>query len=293
MPKPALTSLRSIALCAVLLAILLDGSTFGIRAGNGVVQAQTTGEPAPAADDDAIRQELDEILEHPDFRRLRLRLEPQTVDTGWLERLYKWLEDLFRPVQGPDVSWIGEVFRIIAYAVIAVLACGIIWLVVKAINAWRARERERLTAGMVFDEGEAALPPGDIPADEYLRRAHELAVQGQYGEAIAQLLLGAMSATERSGLIRFRRGLTYRDYVRALRPRQEPCASFRNMVAIYLPIGFGRRSAAREQFERALASYQLAFAQALTPVVETTAVSETAEEAEATSSAPAGLPAGS
>jgi len=220
------------------------------------------------SDDDVIRQELDEILEHPDFRRLRLRLEPREVDTGWVDRFFDWLREFFRPVQGADVSWVGEVFRILAYAIIAALACAIVWLVVKAINSWRARQRERLTSGLTFEEGGAALPPGDIPADEYLRRAQELSAQGQFGEAIAQLLLGAMSATERSGLIRFRHGLTYRDYVRALRPRSEPCASFRTMVAIYLPIGFGRRSAALPQFERALAAYQLAFSQVLSPVLE-------------------------
>ncbi|MFN0050715.1 MAG: DUF4129 domain-containing protein [Planctomycetales bacterium] len=218
-------------------------------------------------DDESVRRELDEILEHPDFRRLRLELNPPEVRTPWIERFFNWLADLFRPVNAPSVSWIGDAFRVFAYAVIGVIACGIIWLIVKAVNSWRALQREKIAGIKAFEEGTAELPPGDLPADEYLRRARELSGQGLYGEAIAQLLLGAMSATERSGLIRFRRGLTYRDYVRALRQQPEPCQSFRTMVSIYLPIGFGRRSAVPTQFDEALAAYEAAFARALTPAV--------------------------
>ncbi len=217
-------------------------------------------------DETAIRQELDEILEHPDFRRLRLQVDPPKVEIPWFKRFFDWLEGLFPTPTGGGFSWIGDAFRIFGYTVIGVLVCGIIWLIVKGVNAWRASRREKLGVSMSFEEGSAELPPGDIPADEYLRRARELSAQGLYGEAIAQLLLGAMSATERSGLIRFRRGLTYRDYVRALRQQPEPRESFRKMVHIYLPIGFGRRPAASTQFETALAAYEAAFAKSLVPV---------------------------
>ncbi|MCY2967082.1 MAG: DUF4129 domain-containing protein [Planctomycetota bacterium] len=218
-------------------------------------------------DEAAIRQELDEILEHPDFRRLRLKVDPPEVEIPWFKRFYDWLDGLFpTPSGGGRFSWIGDAFRIFGYTVIGILVCGIIWLIVKGVNAWRASRREKLGVSMSFEEGSAELPPGDIPADEYLRRARELSAQGLFGEAIAQLLLGAMSATERSGLIRFRRGLTYRDYVRALRQQPEPRDSFRKMVHIYLPIGFGRRPAASTQFETALAAYEAAFATALIPV---------------------------
>ena len=59
--------------------------------------------------------------------------------------------------------------------------------------------------------------PGELPADVYIARAKELAGEGRFREAIAQLLLGGMSNLERAGIVKYRKGLTHRDYVRASR----------------------------------------------------------------------------
>jgi hypothetical protein len=80
-----------------------------------------------------------------------------------------------------------------------------------------------------------------------------------FREAIAQLILGAMSFTERSGLIRFRRGLTHRDYLRALRGRNEQHRAMRTMVAVYEPICFGRQPAQVLHFRTSLDGYQTGF----------------------------------
>jgi hypothetical protein len=68
-----------------------------------------------------------------------------------------------------------------------------------------------------------------------------------------------MSSTERSGLIRFRRGLTHRDYLRALRGRTEPHQALRTIVSVYEPIGFGRRPAHYDHYRTSLDGYQSGF----------------------------------
>jgi len=68
-----------------------------------------------------------------------------------------------------------------------------------------------------------------------------------------------MSATERSGLIRFRRGLTHRDYLRALRGRNRPHQALRTIVGVYEPICFGRRPAQIDHFQTSLDGYETGF----------------------------------
>ena len=84
------------------------------------------------------------------------------------------------------------------------------------------------------------------------RHAHVV----KFREAMGQLVLGAMSYTERQGLIRFRRGLTYRDYLRALAGRASPREAFQSLVQAYEPVCFGRREATAEHYESVLAAYR-------------------------------------
>lgn len=212
-----------------------------------------------------IRQELDEILAQPDFRRLDLEPEFPEVPTDWLDRIAEWLRGQFN-LPPASLGWMGDVVRGIAWFFIAAIGCLIIWLVVRAVNQYRALAAARLAKSLRPEEGEADLPPGDLPADEYLRRAQEYAGNGLFREAIVQLIKGAMSNTERAGLIRFRRGYTHRDYLRALRARPITFQSFRSMVAIYEPIGFGRRAATSEHFEASREAYAAGFAAPLQEV---------------------------
>ena len=209
-------------------------------------------------DPEQIRRDIDEILAQPEFRRLRVEAPKPPVETPeWLKKFWDWLENLFSRTGG-SVSGLGTVLKWLAYAVLAAICALIIWLVVRAVNRYRARQNTSLR-GRRFEEGEADLPPGDLPADEYLRRAMELAERGMIREAIAQLILGAMSFTERNGLIRFRRGLTHRDYLRALRGQTEPHQALRTIVGVYEPICFGRRPAHIDHYRTSLDGYQTGF----------------------------------
>ena len=59
--------------------------------------------------------------------------------------------------------------------------------------------------------------------------------------------------------IRYRRGLTFRDYLRAVRGYDRQHQYFGGMIRLYEPIGFGRRAANRESFDSVLASYLAGF----------------------------------
>ncbi len=162
-------------------------------------------------------------------------------------------------------SGAAAAFGSIAFAVTVVLLAGIalliLYLIVRAFMSYdppkKLADSPVTSADDLDDEPEQA--PGELPADVYVACARELADRGEYREALAHLLLGAMSHIERAGLVRYRRGLTHRDYLRAVRPRRPAFQAMRKMVKLYEPLGFGRREAARSHFEDGLASYQAGF----------------------------------
>lgn len=233
----------------------------------------------PQATEQQTRAVLNDVLSQPDFRRLRSMADlvpkaPQAPNPTVSPGFFRWLWNLlpsFPNVPGVGLGWLKEVATALGWGIVALLVAAVIWLIIKAVNAYRWRLRNRFQPLPNFEQQTLELPPGDIPADEFRQRAEHLAQQQLFGEAIAQLLLGSMSQMERSELIRFRRGLTYRDYLRALRGHPRHRDAFRAMVQTYLPIGFGRRPATPTQYQEAAAHYDQAFAQ---PIVTTPPASE-------------------
>jgi hypothetical protein len=189
--------------------------------------------------------------------------QKSTEDHSMPEWLRSWIEWLF----GKSVSkgsggltMLGGLLQIAAYAVLAIVCGLIVYLIVSAIREYQRREQQK-HASEKFEEGEGELSvaPSELPADAYLARAQELAAQGLHREAIGQLLLGAMSHTERVGRIRYRRGLTYRDYLRAWQRGSPQQSAWRSLIGVYEPIGFGRRPATSEHYETSLSQYEAGF----------------------------------
>lgn len=210
-------------------------------------------------DPNSVRNEIEDIFSTPEFRRLKYeRSDAEITDSkfepGELE-LPEWLEKTAQAigsVLGPTLSYL--------FWIVIALICGLIVYVVYA--GITGNKLSSKTEGWLpddFEEGDAAQSPAELPADTYLNRAAELAAAGNNREAIAQLLLGAMSYIEREGLIRFRRGLTCRDYLRAARSREELHAALRQIVGIYEPICFGRRDVLPEHYTTSLDRYLGAF----------------------------------
>ncbi|HTN04118.1 MAG TPA: hypothetical protein VL132_19665 [Planctomycetaceae bacterium] len=166
---------------------------------------------------------------------------------------------------GGFASALGHLLQGLAYVGIALAVVLIVYLVVRAVASWERRK----PGGSDVATGDVSLfaddrSPGETPADQFIRQALELAAAGQFREAIAQLLLGGMSRIERERLIRYRRGLTFRDYLRVLRGNQSAYGGFRAMVDQYEPVNFGRREATRDSFDIALDGYRTGFPQEAT-----------------------------
>jgi hypothetical protein len=151
--------------------------------------------------------------------------------------------------------------HVLGWLVVVLAAAAILWFVVRAILDWK-REPQAAAKSATATVGplpEVVAAPGERPSDAYLAEARRLAAQGAYREAIAQLLLGAMSDIERRGQIRFRQGLTFRDYLRAVGEQQSRYEALRLMVRTYEPLGFGRRVPEAAHFETSLSGYEAGF----------------------------------
>ena len=203
-----------------------------------------------------IRAELDDILSDPEFRRVYFKPAKQedTKWPKWLTDFFDWLGDLLKPFFNL-LSGLGIGIQAMAWTVLAVICGLIVYLIVRVVSNYQKSEAARKAAGQAFDQGELPAAPGELAADVYLQRAMALAAQGLYREAIGLLLLGLMSHAERSGLIRHRRGLTHRDYLRAVRGQVSLHQAFRELVSTYEPICFGRRDAHPDQFDSSLIGY--------------------------------------
>ena len=215
-------------------------------------------EPASTFQDPyEVRDEIEDIFSSPEFRRLKYERSDAEItesdyEPGELPEWVKKTAETIANILGPTLSFFF-------WIVVAVSCALIAYVIYVGITSHQRRRRVEGWVPDAFEEGTAEQSPGELSADVYLNRAAELAAAGRTREAIAQLLLGAMSSIEREGLIRFRRGLTCRDYLRAARSREDWYGALRQIVGIYEPICFGRRDPHPEHYETSLAGYLGAF----------------------------------
>ncbi len=157
-------------------------------------------------------------------------------------------------------SVLGNLFHLVAYTALAIVAGLIVVLVARAVAELLKSRRGLTTTNTV-----AAIPlsddrsPGELAADVYLQQALGLAQAGRFREAVGQLVLGAMSAIERAQWIRYRRGLTLHDYLRSVRSRPPQYGGLQVVVQQYEPVEYGRRQATETTFSTALDGYRQGF----------------------------------
>jgi|LauGreDrversion4_2_1035121.scaffolds.fasta_scaffold01368_10 hypothetical protein len=179
---------------------------------------------------------------------------PAGAGEGWLSKL----------LSGDWDGALEGMSALVKLLVIVLLlaAVGLLSLLVARIV--RGRDRERALRGLFSGAGEDALsdvqtPPGELPATTYEGRARQLAAEGNHRAAIRELLLGSMAWIERAGLIRYRRGLTNRDYVRSVWRRLQQREAYLTTAGHFELVYFGRRAATAEMFERCLGEFEGAF----------------------------------
>jgi len=161
----------------------------------------------------------------------------------------------------PIAHFLGLMLHFIAYAALAAVVVLILALAARAIAAgWSGRSRRGATGAVSAVPLSHDRSPGETAADVFLQQALLLAGRREYREALGQLLLGAMSYIESREWIRYRRGLTVRDYLRCVRGRPEQFAGLKVVVDAYEPVEYGRHPATQSVFESALEGYRDGFA---------------------------------
>ena len=245
---------------------------------------------------ESIRDSARRVMEHNEFRAVRRRVLEQVPETDldegfltgllesigtfladtvgvWIASAFRFLADLFpkwkpsppapsRPLSdGGFWSWFSGIDapRILLVVILVFVLSIVVWLIARVVKSHR-HDPARGGIPTVGDLPlELAVPPGELAASTYETRALALADQGEFAGAIRELLLGSMSWIERSALIRFRKGLTNRDYVRAVWRQQERRAAFLVTGSSFERVYFGRRKATAEMFQKCLTAFQGAF----------------------------------
>jgi hypothetical protein len=209
------------------------------------------------AEETAVKQALEATLSQPEFERLKARSENEAEDAPeWLQKFFRWLLTLFEGEATTEERAGSTLPPFVRLPILAGVLFVVVFLLVKALSSARRRGR----APDEDSPGGTVLPsaaPSEIEPEEYWQRALEHGERRHFREGIRELLLGAMSATERRGAIRYRRGLTNRDYLHATRGPAR--LSFSSIASTFERVYFGRREATSEAFRDCCREYQKSF----------------------------------
>ncbi len=230
----------------------------------------TMASPAAAFEQptDDVQRAARDVMNDPEFRHLVRESVEETVPER--SELPQWLKDLLESIAkwfvrenssgGSDGAGLAPIGTLMFYGAIGVAVAVLIFLLVSLLKRFEAPGVKR-PFKLVADEDAItpATPPGEYSPSFYEDRAMQFATAGDYRAAIRELVLGGMSWTERAGLIRHRRGLTNRDYVRAVWRDASRREALLLIVESFDLVFFGRRPAEESQYERCLAAFQESF----------------------------------
>ncbi len=207
-----------------------------------------------------VQETLETIMARPEFRRLTEEPEPAASgeNASWLERFFEWLEEVLASepkAEAPNTTS----FAGVNYLVYALAFAGLLLVLAFILKTVLSTHKQKsLPPGDAMSLiVQAGKTPGETPPEQYWARAEKLQAQKDYRGAIRELLLGAMSATERRGLIRHRRGLTNRDYIWTVQGAMRE--SLRTIVAAFELVYFGRRDATAESYLDCARAYGKSF----------------------------------
>lgn len=216
--------------------------------------------------DQRFSQSVEQLLDSDEFRHIkRLKEAGKSSKVEVDEDEPSSPPELpFGNVPSAAASLFGNILTVFVWVGISAVVVLMIFLAVKALanTEWKKQSNDKRPFEIEEGDDGIHMAPGELTADEYRARAMKLAGQQEYREAISQLLLGAMSWAERNELIRFRRGLTHRDYLRAVGQQPAQQSAFHTLITTYEPLGFGRRTASQSIFEKTLTEYENSFGNA-------------------------------
>jgi len=220
-------------------------------------------------DEGVIQVALEETLSQPEFARLRRDPEPEPETRQ--SSLPSWLDEFFRRLaralwgeeaseeEPSELAFNLPGAGILTYVMAAVILAAAVFFIARSVlSISRDKKISKQEAEMRVFGPESA--PGELDPEEYWRRALSHGEKKRYKEGMRELLLGAMSAAERRGFVRFRRGLTNRDYWYSVRGATRE--SFGSIASAFEHVYFGRREATADAFRESCRAFQKSFLEA-------------------------------
>jgi hypothetical protein len=215
--------------------------------------------PAASADDPRLVTAYRAMRESGDVQLQLRRAAPEPKAPHWLETLGHWVADALRPV-GRLLAWIARQLpqapyaRILLWSVIALIAAGLIWIVVQRVRSgsWRLR---RAGSAKVATDAADDWQPEVATTHQWLREADRLAAAGGYAEAVHHLLWCSVEDIARRRPRLIRPALTSRDIAaaEAIPPRAR--ALFAEIAALVERSLFGGRAVSADDWQAARTAY--------------------------------------
>ncbi len=151
-------------------------------------------------------------------------------------------------------SFLGVIFQVLMWLVVAALVLAILVPVVAAIVRYRRRDDARAKKADKPSVAAAAEPLAELVAtsdeEALLARADELAAHGEYAAALQLYLAASLRALDKRGAVRITRDRTNGEYVRSCADAASKPA-LRDIVREVDRVQFGGEPASREAASRA------------------------------------------
>jgi len=252
------------------------GSTVSAETGDSTVDV-AVGRPA-AISAEQLNQALDQELHDPVYAWRMPRAErSETGPVGrfltmvgdvirkairavmrWIDRIMDWIRDHTRP-EGPSSSGIlpalQGTLRLLVILLIVVLAVA---LAIVFVRMWQERHRRPLVttaqvAAAKPDVADEATTADQMPEDEWLALARELAGRGELRLALRAVFLATLSHLAQRGFVhiaRFKSNMDYRTELER-RAHAQPglLAPFEESTDVYEAVWYGNHAATSELLE--------------------------------------------
>ncbi|MFN8710756.1 MAG: DUF4129 domain-containing protein, partial [Planctomyces sp.] len=254
------------------------------------VQIISLQDPTVVSDAEIVSAGED-VMSRTEFRSVRRRvlekIDPADFDRGFLENImgrtgevistvldavgdfFRMLFGSRKPPAAPQtpatnssgsssLDWLSQLLVIIVIGIVLIIVVMLTSFIIRRGDR-RRRESSGIPELSEDDPTQLSVPPGELPANVYESRAVQLAAEGNFRGAVRELLLGSMSWIERAGMVRYRRGLTNRDYVRSVWRRRDKRDAFAVIALEFERIFYGRREANEKRYLHCLQNFRGAF----------------------------------
>jgi len=253
-------------------ALLAGVPVSGVGSAHAAKPTETIPVAPPTQGGAEVRSDMKKILAGRDYRQLRREVlrakeekkeKPPSKDCQNQERKERRQgcgQGCGGCGGGGCAGGAGSLASGLLYLLVILAGVFVIGLIAWTIaRHWKKKDEDDLDDLLDEEAMMPSTPPGEEPSSEYLLRALALSEAGDHRGAIRQLLLGCMSWIERHGLIRYRKGLTNRDYLRVVYRREAQREGMSGVIKEFEQIYFGRRDATADRFDRSLSGFRSGF----------------------------------